>query len=364
MKIKKLLKLSIMSGAEVLAGEAYLEKEFTCFNTGESTGGMPDFLVICDEKSNDESWSDYIRVQKEKGASGILFLRRKKSELKLTEAVYTEAETLKLPMIWVSADNITVFMTRIKPFLRTEYEESQFAENWLYSLCYNQEIEIDEELVRRYGYNPEYNYYCLVLKMKDAYIKGRRVTERTLVEAFDVISWEVARKDARVLHFTEDETLVCFLPIPPEMMVEESQRKIRSVVQKVQMKTEAKWRASVGNRVETTREFRYTFQNANKAREMADGFGTYEQVSYYEEWQLGSLMMYAPEYELKGFMKRWLGPILDKPELLDTLSMYILRKGNLKRTAEDLYIHQNTLKYRLDRVGDALGCNLRKRIRW
>lgn len=54
-----------------------------------------------------------------------------------------------------------------------------------------------------------------------------------------------------------------------------------------------------------------------------------------------------------------LGPILNEPELLETLDSYLKHSENLKTTSEHLFLHVNTLKYRLQRISELLNCNLK-----
>ena len=50
-----------------------------------------------------------------------------------------------------------------------------------------------------------------------------------------------------------------------------------------------------------------------------------------------------------------LDPLTDRPELLETLRVYVVRGHNRRQTALDLHIHRNTLDYRLRRVGGLTG---------
>ena len=44
--------------------------------------------------------------------------------------------------------------------------------------------------------------------------------------------------------------------------------------------------------------------------------------------------------------------------MIRTLEAYFERHGNLKKTANALYIHRNTLLYRLERIQDITGLDL------
>lgn len=63
-------------------------------------------------------------------------------------------------------------------------------------------------------------------------------------------------------------------------------------------------------------------------------------------------------FVVRGFFEKYLKPLLDYgdkgKDLFDTLRIYLNWNGNLKDTAEALFIHRNSLKYRLEKITDLL----------
>ncbi len=67
--------------------------------------------------------------------------------------------------------------------------------------------------------------------------------------------------------------------------------------------------------------------------------------------------------DLLGFARRVLGPVIDydhehKIDLVRTLDRYLASDCNLKRTAETMFMHAKTVRYRLDRVQELAGIDL------
>jgi len=67
--------------------------------------------------------------------------------------------------------------------------------------------------------------------------------------------------------------------------------------------------------------------------------------------------------EVEGFVREWLGPLLDYDaahgaELVKTLSTYLECGGNYDETAHGLAIHRSTLRYRLQRIREVSGLDL------
>jgi sugar diacid utilization regulator len=67
--------------------------------------------------------------------------------------------------------------------------------------------------------------------------------------------------------------------------------------------------------------------------------------------------------EVEGFVREWLGPLLDYDaahgaELVKTLSTYLECGGNYDETADGLAIHRSTLRYRLQRIREVSGLDI------
>ena len=61
---------------------------------------------------------------------------------------------------------------------------------------------------------------------------------------------------------------------------------------------------------------------------------------------------------LLAFRDQYLGELHKNEQLLETLRAYLSFNGNMLRTAESLYIHRNTLSYRLERIEALTGRRL------
>ena len=54
-----------------------------------------------------------------------------------------------------------------------------------------------------------------------------------------------------------------------------------------------------------------------------------------------------------------MGKILDEAELMETISTYFECNESIKLTSEMLFIHKNTLKYRLERIRMITGLDVK-----
>ena len=82
-----------------------------------------------------------------------------------------------------------------------------------------------------------------------------------------------------------------------------------------------------------------------------------ETVLAYDELGLQSLLLSVPVERLQAFVDGALGPILDRPELIETLRAWYASNGSRAGVAERLGIHRNSVGYRIGRIRELLGAD-------
>jgi sugar diacid utilization regulator len=96
--------------------------------------------------------------------------------------------------------------------------------------------------------------------------------------------------------------------------------------------------------------------------DLADRLKVPSQTICYDDWKVYGLLVKASNQEdVSKLARETLYPILRQDQggqLLTTLEAYIENGLNMSRTATTLYVHPNTVKYRLRRVSELLGVNL------
>ncbi len=122
---------------------------------------------------------------------------------------------------------------------------------------------------------------------------------------------------------------------------------------------------SVGRLCRKPEDFRPAFLEAQRALDLMVRFGKREQVINYDRLGVYRLLAQVEDRAgLEAFAGRVLGPLsaYDKARgtpLLKTLEVYLQRHGNLRQSARELHIHLNTLHYRLRRISEVTGMDLK-----
>jgi hypothetical protein len=87
-----------------------------------------------------------------------------------------------------------------------------------------------------------------------------------------------------------------------------------------------------------------------------------EPKAVYEEVVPLAMVLAGPEEDRKAFVNSQLGPLLQDPlgkELLKSLEAFYGAGQSVAAAARDLYVHRHTLEYRLTRIEDVLGRDIR-----
>ncbi len=120
-------------------------------------------------------------------------------------------------------------------------------------------------------------------------------------------------------------------------------------------------RCGVGTTASDLTAWRDSFRQAGQALEMARRLGEIKPLYFPDLSVYRLLMQIEHNPELINFYEGTIGPLLAYEggnDLIQTLEAYFENKGNLSQTAEELYIHRNTLLYRMDRIQDILKIDL------
>jgi purine catabolism regulator len=170
-----------------------------------------------------------------------------------------------------------------------------------------------------------------------------------------IIHGEVNRLGLKVILSSMGMEVICFCQVAPsdqrpqlalafgQAVLEQAQREY----------PHSPGRCGLGMMAESLEGWRTSFRQAGQALEMARRLGEHQPLYYVDLSVYRLLFQFEHSPELIAFQEETLGELLayeGASELIHTLEAFFDHNANLSQTADALFIHRNTLVYRLERI--------------
>lgn len=123
-------------------------------------------------------------------------------------------------------------------------------------------------------------------------------------------------------------------------------------------------RLGVGRQCDSVEDFPHSYLEAEHALQLQKSMGGNQMMTVFDDLGIYQLLSDAADPRaVEAFTRRWLGQLLDHDaihgsQLVLTLTAYLDSGGRYDQTAEALFVHRNTLKYRLGRIREVSGLAL------
>ncbi len=121
---------------------------------------------------------------------------------------------------------------------------------------------------------------------------------------------------------------------------------------------------TVGSTVKGFEEISVSYMQAMTALRMAKALGSKGDVHAFNEYILVKMMEDVPRNKLSEYLSMLLSKeaeeIFNDEDMISTAEEFLENSLNVSETSRNLYLHRNTLMYRLDKIEKATGLNIRK----
>jgi purine catabolism regulator len=180
-----------------------------------------------------------------------------------------------------------------------------------------------------------------------------------------IVNGEISRLGLKAIVSPMGVEVVCFCEVVPEPARPTLALQFGQAVveQGFREYPQSPIRCGVGLRANQLSDWRDSFSQAGQALEMARRFQE-ARVLYFPDLSVYRLLFqFEHNPALIAFQEEILGPLLSHDggqELLETLEVYFEHNGSLTQASEALFIHRNTLTYRLERIREIGGIDLEK----
>lgn len=180
--------------------------------------------------------------------------------------------------------------------------------------------------------------------------------------AYDLLKDITPLQDKDVLVDMDRHTVVLLKDVSEEEELDELTQFAQALQETLMGETAHQMTIGIGRSRHTIEELRESYMEARRAIEVGRIFKAEESIFVYSRLILERFLMELPQdisayYHSLLFNRK--NQRLFNEEMLYTIDMFFKKDLNLSDTARQLYIHRNTLVYRLDKVQKQIGLDLR-----
>lgn len=161
----------------------------------------------------------------------------------------------------------------------------------------------------------------------------------------------------------DDESIVLVKELKNDDDSKEIERTSRSIIDTLNTESMVNAVIGIGTIVDSIRDIARSFKEAQTAIEVGGIFDSDRSIISYNKLGIGRLIYQLPTTLCKLFLKEVFADgtyeSLDAETLL-TIQKFFDNNLNVSETSRQLYVHRNTLVYRLDKIEKITGLDLRK----
>lgn len=206
-------------------------------------------------------------------------------------------------------------------------------------------------------------YQCMILQLIDIEIKK----DNFLTDLENMAKTLLERQEIEVISRAEYHSIVFILAYRKPTIIENAMKtfydRINQQCQHLLGKKEI--RIYCSSLVQDEKKLGICMKQAMMTQEIALRSHLEEKICFYKNMGVYRLLCSEDlSKEMQEYMRDYLGDLLTPgyEDLLATLNAYIQNNLSITKSAETLYIHVNTMKYRIKRIEEILGVNLRNHV--
>lgn len=247
------------------------------------------------------------------------------------------------------AEILTISVDSMKQFYDDKFDKTNFIKNIMLD-----NILPGDVFVKSKELHLSYDAARVVLVVKK--------TDKKDFDVFEVIVGLFPENNRDFVIDLDGSTIVLVKEMRDGMSFKDVEKMAHSIVDTLQAEAMVNVNIGIGTVVNNLREIAKSFKEANVAIEVGRIFDNDKNIVSYENLGIGRLIYQLPttlcQLFLSEVFKKDSIDSLDQ-ETLFTIQKFFDNNLNVSETSRQLYVHRNTLVYRLDKVQKITGLDLR-----
>ena len=248
------------------------------------------------------------------------------------------------------ADIIAVSLDQIKQNNDEKFDRSNFVKNVILDNILPGDIYIKS---RELHFNNDASRVVFLI----------RVTQDTDVSVYDVIQNFFPDKTKDLVIDINEKDIALVKEVRPNVDSKDLEKLARSICDTLSTEFYCNAVVGIGTRVTGIKDLAHSFKEAQVALEVGKVFDTEKSIISYENLGIARLIYQLPttlcDMFLKEVFKRGSIDSLDQ-ETLFTIQKFFENNLNVSETSRKLFVHRNTLVYRLEKIKKLTGLDLRE----
>lgn len=248
------------------------------------------------------------------------------------------------------ADIIAVSLDQIKQNNDEKFDRSNFVKNVILDNILPGDVYIKS---RELHFNNDASRVVFLI----------RVTQDTDVSVYDVIQNFFPDKTKDLVIDINEKDIALVKEVRPNVDSKDLEKLARSICDTLSTEFYCNAVVGIGTRVTGIKDLAHSFKEAQVALEVGKVFDTEKSIISYENLGIARLIYQLPttlcDMFLKEVFKRGSIDSLDQ-ETLFTIQKFFENNLNVSETSRKLFVHRNTLVYRLEKIKKLTGLDLRE----
>lgn len=376
MNCEELMNMSqVKAGMKLVAGERGIDRNIRwiyfadcvqCldenFNVAELIHGE-ELVIVTNESltGDDDKIIDMIKVMVKKNIAAFVI-----NEGQISQRVIDYCNEIELPLYELSVELHLIDLSQIVcKALVEEESNTNSRERILSSILYSDNLNAKEviEQANYLGVNLSGKYRVVMLQIHEP--EGlpnhqKKVDEGYLMEMRENIKKSIKNEFQsyglrRVMVLSQMDTAVVLLPaelFSRDLLV----TILHNIIKKVEGNYHYPVKAGVGTGYEYIEDFKKSYEEAKNTLAISKIATKEQKVYFYEDLGIYSLITQITNGKfLDDYVESKIGKLIkadqmQEGELCETLESYLEHNCNANATAEALFIHRNTMRYRMDKI--------------
>jgi purine catabolism regulator len=247
-------------------------------------------------------------------------------------------------------------------------ENSRLLENNFFSSLVDGNISLKEEIIYRgkqHGLISKAKHLCIVFKIdeekQDTFMQSDLIARnRTSNFLYDLFNKSMRKINKESILFIKDKFFVSIFQTTNDSLINTIKKKLEEFQDDAIKTLKVSLSFGVGNFVNDVTYIPITYSEAVEAWKHGQELYQKKFINFYETKQLIELIHLIPKENLKNFYENTLRSLAypktkDEEELISTLIVFLENNCEITITAKKLFIHRNTVKYRIAKCEDILG---------